>query len=196
MDGRITAQAPGRTALLIIDMMNELDFDDADAIRDPARDAAAAILKLRDAADARDVPVIYVNDNGGRWHSDRTALIDTVIESGGAGAEIARMLRPRDKDYFVIKPQFSGFYATNLPVLLPKLEASRLILTGIAADICVLFTAADAHMREYDLWVPGDAIASFDSQRTRWSLDIMRQTMGADVRTLAELTMDAWLERA
>jgi nicotinamidase-related amidase len=72
----------------------------------------------------------------------------------GRGGAIVRKLAPRGNDYFVIKPQFSGFYATNLPVLLPKLGVSRLILTGIAADICVLFTAAHAHMRAYDLWVP------------------------------------------
>ncbi|MDP1027672.1 isochorismatase family cysteine hydrolase [Sphingomonas sp. KR1UV-12] len=194
MDGRITAPAPGQTALLIVDMINDLDFDDAEAIRQPALAAAEAILALRDAADAADVPVIYVNDNGDRWHSDRSALVARVQDHGGPGADIARRLTPRDADYFVIKPQFSGFYATNLPVLLPRLEASRLILTGIAADICVLFTAADAHMREYGLWVPADTVASFDQQRTRWALDIMAGTMGADVRATTDLSLEDWLQ--
>ncbi|WP_260929178.1 cysteine hydrolase family protein [Novosphingobium sp. 9] len=66
------------------------------------------------------------------------------------------LLQPAPADYFIIKPQFSAFYATNLPVLLPQLGASKLVLSGIATDICVLFTAADAHMRDYDLWVPSE----------------------------------------
>jgi nicotinamidase-related amidase len=103
------------------------------------------ILKLRDQADADEVPVIYVNDNFGEWHSQKSRLVDRA--HGGLASELA----PRENDYFIIKPQFSAFYATNLPVLLPKLGVRRLVLTGVATDICVLFTAADAHMRDYAL---------------------------------------------
>ncbi len=149
---------------------------------------------MRDAADARGVPIIYVNDNGGHWHHDQSALIARVHDQGGAAARIVDRLAPRASDYFVIKPQFSGFYATNLPVLLPKLSASRLILTGIAADICVLFTAADAHMRDYALWVPGDAVASFDKRRSDWALEIMEKSMGADTRATGGTALNDWLD--
>ena len=142
-----TEQAPGKTALLIIDMINALDFEDAAPLQEAAEAAAEPILSLRAAADAAGVPVIYVNDNNGEWHSERSRLVENVTESDAPGRELTRKLAPRKDDYFVIKPQFSGFYSTNLPVLLPKLGVSRLILTGVAADICVLFTAADAHMR-------------------------------------------------
>jgi nicotinamidase-related amidase len=112
-----------------------------------------------------------------------------------SGGELARRLAPRDDDFFVIKPQFSGFYSTNLPVLLPKLRASRLVLTGVAADICVLFTAADAHMRDYQLWTPADAVASKSGQRTRWALEIMRDAMQADIRPTDELSLAEWVRR-
>jgi nicotinamidase-related amidase len=193
MSAEITEPAPGGTALLIIDMINDLDFDGSQPLREAARGAADAILKLRDAADRARVPVIYVNDNYDQWHSDRNRLIDRALGSGTVSDEIVTRLQPRDDDFFVIKPQFSGFYATNLQVLLPRLKASRLILTGVAADICVMFTAADAHMRDYELWVPEDAVASLAPERTAWALDIMKQTMGAEVRSTEALAFTEWL---
>jgi hypothetical protein len=98
--------------------------------------AAKAILRLRDEADVLGVPVIYVNDNYGQWHSERSRIVEYCLRDGSLGAEIVEMIKPREDDYFVIKSQFSGFYASSLQVLLPKLKANRLILTGVAADIC------------------------------------------------------------
>lgn len=193
---KVDGQTPGKTALLIIDMVNRLDFPGSDQLRASAERAGANIRTLRDAADAATVPVIYANDNAGEWHLDRSGLIDHVERSGAGAQALLHRLKPRDEDFFVVKPQFSAFYATTLPALLPRLGASRLILTGVAADICVLFTAADAHMREYDLWVPADCVASEDDRRTEWALDIMRNSMGADTGTSRELPLRDWLSRA
>ena len=186
--------APGRTALIIIDMVNTLAFQGGEALRDTGEAAVGPILALRDAADAAGVPVIYVNDNNGQWHSERDRLIEAALaQTDAPGRHLTEALRPRRDDYFIIKPQFSGFYATNLPVLLPQLGVSRLVLTGIAADICVLFTAADAHMRDYELWVPGDAVAGEDAERTRWALEIMHNAMQADVRPTGDVSLDDWI---
>lgn len=186
--------AAGATALLVIDMLNTLDFGGGEAMRAPAEAAADAIAALRDRAEAAGVPVIFVNDNYDQWHSERSRLVELARDSRGRA--LAGKLEPRADDYFVIKPQFSGFYATNLPVLLPRLGARRLILTGIAADICVLFTAADAHMRDYGLWVPADCTAASDPDRKDWALEIMRCSMKADVRPTTEADLDAWIEEA
>lgn len=184
----------GGTALLILDMMNTLAFPGAERLRPAAEAAAAAIRALRDEADAAEVPVLYVNDNHGDWHDSREDLIARCLEPDCAGRTIAETLRPRAKDLFVIKPQFSGFYATNLPVILPQLGVGRLIVTGVAADICVLFTAADAHMRDYDLWVPADTVASEDAQHTQWALEIMHGSMKANTRPTTEQRLDTWLD--
>lgn len=186
--------AAGATAILIIDMLNTLDFGGGDAMLAAAERAAEAIARLREEAGEAGVPVVYVNDNYDQWHSDRSRLVELC--RSGKGGVLAERLEPRPDDYFVIKPQFSGFYATNLPVLLPRLGASRLVLTGIAADICLLFTAADAHMREYDLWVPADCTASSDPQRTEWALEIMRGSMRADIRPTSDATLADWLAAA
>ncbi|MEH3048368.1 isochorismatase family cysteine hydrolase [Sphingomonas adhaesiva] len=180
-------------ALLIVDMINDLDFAGGERLRPKAEAAAARIAALRDDADAAGVATIYVNDNFGHWHSERSRIVDHCARSDSAGRALIDRLRPRDDDYFVIKPQFSGFYATNLPVLLPQLGVTRLILTGVAADICVLFTAADAHMREYDLWVPADTVASEDDARTGWALETMRHSMCAETRATGELRLRDWL---
>jgi nicotinamidase-related amidase len=184
----------GNCALIILDMITEMDFAGAKPLQRAAEEVAATILKLRDAADRAGFPVIYVNDNFGEWHSERYRLVERALASPGAREFVAR-LAPRDGDYFVIKPQFSGFYATNLPVLLPKLGVDRLVLTGIAADICVLFTAADAHMRDYELWVPEDAVAAQTPERRNWALAIMKQSMGAETRPTGSLGLAAWSRR-
>jgi nicotinamidase-related amidase len=189
----IKGPAPGAAALVIIDMINDLDFEGGEALKPHAEAAAEVIGELRERAEALDAPVVYVNDNFGQWHSEQSRLVEHCLREGCAGREIVRRLAPRKNDYFVIKPQVSGFYATNLQVLLPKLGVTRLALTGVAADICVLFTAADAHMRAYELWTPADAVASGDPQRTQWALDVMRHSLGADIRPTTELSFDEWV---
>ena len=140
--------------LLIIDMINELAFEGAEALVGKAETVADVVLKLRDEADRLRLPVIYVNDNYGQWHAEPSKIIAACSHDAAPGRGIVQRLMPRPDDYFVIKPRVSGFYATNLPILLPQLGVNRLVLVGVAADICVLFTAADAHMRDYDLWIP------------------------------------------
>jgi nicotinamidase-related amidase len=188
--------AAGRTALVIIDMVNALDFEGGDRLKDSAEATIAPILTLREAADGAGVPVIYVNDNDGQWHAGRERLIEDTLSRDTPGRALTAALRPRENDYFIIKPQFSGFYATNLPVLLPQLGASRLVLAGVAADICVLFTAADAHMRQYDLWVPADAIAGDDEGRSRWAIEIMKNSMQAETRPTTDYTLAEWIDAA
>lgn len=179
----------GEVALLIVDMINRFAFEDADVLRARAERAADAIVSLKSAARGCGAPVIYVNDNFGEWHSEKSMLVERAMEGGN---RVTGKLLPDGEDYFIIKPQFSGFYATNLPVLLPKLGVSRLVITGIATDICVLFTAADAHMRDYAMWVPEDAVAAPD-ERGEWALEIMRGSLRAETRPTSELALADWL---
>lgn len=189
----IRGPAPGGVGLLIIDMINDLSFPNGEKLRLRAERVADRLLPFRDRALAARVPVIYVNDNFGRWHSDRDRIVEACLAESNPGRDITRRMAPRPDDFFVIKPRFSGFYATNLPVLLPRLGVNRLILSGVAADICVLFTAADAHMREYQLWAPRDLVGSEDEQRTAWALEIMQNSMDAEVRATGELALEDWI---
>jgi nicotinamidase-related amidase len=185
---------PGHAAILVIDILNTFDFEGGDTLKDAVEDMVESITSLRREAKVNDVPVIYVNDNYARWHDEPSDLIDWVAQ--GKGGDIVAALKPGADDYFVIKPESSGFYATTLPALLPRLGVSRLILVGVAVDICVLFTAADAHMREYDLWVPADAVASQHQERAHWALDMMANGMNADIRPTSDLALSDWLVSA
>lgn len=191
----ISEMAPCHTAILIIDMINDLEFPDGRAMTPAALTASRAIHSLCATARRSEVPIVYVNDNYGQWHSERSLIVEHCSREGALGRDMVELIKPERGDYFVIKPQFSGFYSTNLPALLPRLGAQRLILTGLAADICVLFTAADAHMREYQLWVPSDCVASSDAERTSWALEIMAKSMKAETKPTSELSLADWLAR-
>lgn len=197
-DEKDPATAPGNgpskggVALLVIDMINCFDFPGAELLEPRAIKAAMRIAALRTQFESAGFPVIFVNDNFGEWHSEASRLVERALNEGSVPTAI---VRPGKNDYFVIKPQFSGFYATNLAVLLPRLGVNRLVLTGIATDICVLFTAADAHMRGYALWVPQDAVAAEQDERGSLALSIMRESMTADTATTTNLSVEGWVRR-
>lgn len=180
----------GGVALLVIDLVNRFDFAGGARLKREAEGIVGPILRLRAAFDAAGAPTVYVNDNFGEWHSEKTKLVERARETA---ADFVYRIGPRDCDYFVIKPQLSAFYATNLPLLLPKLGVSRLVLTGVAADMCVLFTAADAHMRDYALWVPSDSVAASSAERSQAALDIMRERLGAETAPSSELDLAGWV---
>ncbi|OWK28668.1 isochorismatase family cysteine hydrolase [Sphingomonas mucosissima] len=184
----------GKAAILVIDLLNTFDFTGGDTLKDQVSAMVDPLRSLRQHAKSADVPVIFVNDNYGRWHDEPSELV--AFASEGKGGPLIAQLKPEEDDYFVIKPESSGFYATTLPALLPRLGVTRLVLVGVAADICVLFTAADAHMREYDLWVPRDLVASQHEERAGWALEMMENGMSAKTRPTSELSLADWLASA
>lgn len=143
-------------ALLMIDVINDLNFPEADTFLKHGLAAAKRLAFLKEKCKAAGIPVIYVNDNFGIWRSDFKSVVKHCIAQGSKGSEISRMLQPEDDDYFVLKPKHSGFFSTTLDVLLEYLQVRTLIIGGFAGNICVLFTANDAYMREYRLFVPQD----------------------------------------
>src|SRR3954470_7611480 len=168
------------SALLIIDMINAFDFEGADLLLPRALDAARAIVALKRRARTAGVPAIYVNDNFGRWRSNFHETLEHCLSS--PGRDVAHLLTPAREDYFVLKPKHSGFQFTSLDVLLEHLGARTLVLTGVAANFCVLFTAHDAYMREYRLRVPRDCVACETEADERYALAHMREVTKADVR--------------
>jgi nicotinamidase-related amidase len=149
-----------KSALLITDMLNTLDFPEGKQLLPAARRAADRIFVLKQRLKKKGVPTIYVNDNFGDWKSDWKQVFAECSAPSSLGRALALKLQPQPDDYFVLKPKHSGFYLTPLEMLLNELKVKKLIITGIAGNLCVLFTAHDAHMREYKVEVPRDCIAS------------------------------------
>jgi nicotinamidase-related amidase len=173
--------APERSTvvLLLIDVINPLDFPEAGQLLRYIPSLTRRISRLTTRARAAGVPVIYVNDNFGRWRSDFRKQVQHCLAKGSRGCEMVRQLAPGETDYFVLKPKHSGFFATTLDPLLRDLGARRLILTGIAGNSCVLFTANDAYMRDYELLVPADCVASNKARDNRHALELMKNFLKA-----------------
>src|SRR5207244_9405829 len=133
-------------------------------------------------------PVGYVNDNLGRWKSDFRRTVEHCARHG-RGREVVESLRPEENDYFVLKPKHSAFFSTTLDTLLRYLETQALILTGIAGNFCVLFTANDAYMRDFNLFVLRDCTVSNTKKENESALRLMKKFLKADTRSSCKIVL-------
>lgn len=178
-------------ALLLIDVINDLEFPEGEQLLRHALPTARRIVELKKRAKGLGIPTIYANDNFGRWRSDFNAQVEHCLHDGVRGQPLAELLAPENDDYFVLKPKHSAFFSTTLDILLDYLEVKTVILAGVAGDICVLFTANDAYMRDFRLIVPADCVASNSEDENRHALEQMARVLKADTRASAELDLAA-----
>jgi nicotinamidase-related amidase len=151
---------------------------------------AQALAAFKDRTKAAGVPVIYVNDNFGRWRSDFPKIVKYCLQPDVRGKPVVEQLAPQDDDYFVLKPKHSAFFQTNLEILLKYLGVRTLILSGMAGDICVLFSANDAYMRDFRIVVPPDCTASEDAEHNRQALMLMQRVLKAEIPPSAEIKFE------
>lgn len=180
-----------RTALLLVDVINDMDFNGAAALVRFAEPMAHRLRELKRRARDAGMPTIYINDNFGKWRSDFRSLVKHCVEDPVPGREVARLLKPDDDDYFVLKPKQSAFFGTTLDTLLRSLAIEVVILTGIAGDNCVLFSANDAYMREFKLFIPADCVASESEEQNSRALELMARVCKADITASADLDLQA-----
>ena len=174
-------------ALLLIDTINDFEFDGGEDLLRFALPAAERIADLKKRARLAQLPIIYVNDNFGKWRSDFKRIVAHCLEDDVRGRSIVKLLEPDDDDYFVLKPKHSGFFSTSLDLVLEYLGTRTLVLTGFAGNNCVLFTANDAYMRDYKLIVPSDCIASENEVDNDNALKQMQQVLKAEIRPSVEI---------
>jgi nicotinamidase-related amidase len=193
LHGNVPDKSP--VALVLIDVINDLEFDGGNKLLKQAMPAARRIAALKAKARERRIPVIYANDNFGRWRSDFQQVVEHCLTDGVRGHVIAEILKPGPEDYFVLKPKHSAFYSTTMDLLLHYLEAKRVVLTGFTGDMCVLFTAADAYLRDLQINVPADCVASQSPAENRKALEYIGRVFKADTRASKALDF-ARLRRA
>jgi nicotinamidase-related amidase len=148
------------TVLLLIDVINDLAFTGSEPLVEQAEPMAIRLAAFKARAAKAGVPSVYVNDNFGQWRSDFRKTVAHCTAKGSKGRRVSMRLRPTRDDYFVLKPKHSGFYDTTLETLLRDLKTRRVIVTGMAGNICVLFTANDAYMRGLQIYAPADCCVS------------------------------------
>ncbi|HEY6644839.1 cysteine hydrolase [Povalibacter sp.] len=167
------------TALIILDLISEFRFQHAERLLPVAKRIAAPVARLKARAKAAGLPVIYVNDTAGKWESDQGSFVSRCLADDARGREIVKRVIPDVDEYFIFKPRHSGFYATPFQELLERLAVKELILVGLTTHQCVLFTAVDAHVREFKLIVPSDCVGAFSSEESRHALFILRRSIKA-----------------
>lgn len=167
------------TALVVLDLISDFRFPEGAKLLRAALPVARRIRQLRSRAKAAGVPIVYVNDNLGKWRSDRHELLKHCLSERSRGKALVQHIAPEDDDYFIFKPKHSGFFATPLAELLQQSAIKRLMITGTTGHQCVLFTAMDAYVRDFQLIVPRDCIASPSAIETQHALFILKRALGA-----------------
>ncbi|APU38675.1 MULTISPECIES: isochorismatase family cysteine hydrolase [unclassified Streptomyces] len=176
------------TALIVIDMLNTYEHEDAEALVPSVREALPGITALLEQARASDSPVVYVNDNFGEWRSHHGEILDAAL--AGRHRSLVEPVAPDENSLFVVKARHSIFFETPLAYLLGQLKAKRLVLCGQVTEQCVLYSALDAHIRHFDVVVPDDAVAHIDADLAAAALRMMSRNMSADVCTVKDVEFD------
>ena len=177
------------TALLLIDVINDFDFPGGEELLSLALPVGEAIAELKHNAKRAGIPALYVNDNFGKWQSDLNKIVSHCLEGSARGKKFVELVKPDADDYFVLKPKHSGFFSTTLELLLEHLGARSLILTGIAGNNCVLFTANDAYMRDFKLFIPEDCVVSETEAENEYALQQMAKVLKAETRPANQLDL-------
>ncbi|MEU4358288.1 cysteine hydrolase family protein [Streptomyces virginiae] len=177
------------TALIVIDMLNTYEHEDAEVLVASVREALPGIATLIEHARASASPVVYVNDNFGEWRSHHGEILDAAL--AGRHRSLVEPVAPDENSLFVVKARHSIFFETPLAYLLGQLKAERLVLCGQVTEQCVLYSALDAHIRHFDVVVPDDAVAHIDADLADAALQMMSRNMSADVCTVKDVEFDS-----
>jgi nicotinamidase-related amidase len=193
MNDDLHGSAPhkSRVALILIDVINAMDFPTGNKLAKHALPAAKKLVALKQRAKAANVPVVYANDNYGRWRSDFRAIVERASLPDMPGHDTTLLLAPDEDDYFVLKAKHSAFYISSLELLLTYFGARRIVLAGFAGDRCVRFTAEDAFLRDYETIIAADCIASEEVRANREALEYMRTYLGVAIKASARIDFRA-----
>jgi nicotinamidase-related amidase len=174
------------TALIVIDMLNAYDHDDAEPLVESVRTQLPQIVDLRDRATERDdVLLVYVNDNYDAWDAGREALVERALS--GEHRELVEPIAPTNPVPFLPKGRHSIFYETALAHLLSVEDVERVVLTGQVTEQCILYSALDAYLRGYEVVVPPDAVAHIHDDLAQAALRMMAVNMHADLTKAGEV---------
>jgi nicotinamidase-related amidase len=166
------------TAVLVIDMLNSYQHEDADKLISSVQTVVEPIAALASQARERDdVDLIYVNDNFGDFTADQDVLVRQALD--GERPDLVEPIVPGEGVPFLQKVRHSAFYATPLAYLLTQLDVKRVILTGQVTEQCILYSALDAYVRHFEVVVPPDAVAHIEGDLGKAALRMMEENMRA-----------------
>src|SRR3954467_14734942 len=168
------------TALIVVDMLNTYDHEDAETLADAGQGALPQMVDLRDAAKARgDVKLVYVNDNYDEWEAGRETLIERAVN--GKHPDLVEPIAPEGDRPFLPKGRHSIFYETAVAHLLRVEDVERVVLIGQVTEQCIFYSALDAHLRGHDVVVPPDAGAHIDEDLATAALEMMKRNLHTEL---------------
>ena len=179
---------PKRSAVIVVDMLNPYDHEDADVLAASVERVIEPISELVERARSAGAELIYVNDNYGDWNSSSEELAQRALE--GARPDLVEPLLPPDGADFVIKARHTIFYMTPLEYLLSQREIDHVVLAGQVTEQCILYSALDAYVRHLDVSVPRDGVAHIHEDLAEAALKMMERNMRAEVVSASDCRLE------
>jgi nicotinamidase-related amidase len=173
------------TAVVVIDMLNRYDHEDADELIESVREVVPKITDVVHGAREKEALLVYVNDNYGDWTAEREQLCARALE--GPDRSLVEPILPPRGAVFLTKLRHSAFYETQLEHLLRSQDVSSVALVGQVTEQCILYTALDAYVRGYEIVVPRDAVAHIHEELGAAALRMMEVNMRARIVSASEL---------
>jgi nicotinamidase-related amidase len=167
------------TALVVTDMLNRYEHEDAEPLMENVREILPVISGLLAEAGQREMLRVYVNDNHGDWSAARAELVEYALD--GADPTLIEPIIPEPDLPFVVKARHSTFYETQLDYLLRRHQIERLVLVGQVTEQCILYSALDAYVRHYEVVIPRDAVAHIHADLADAALRMMERNMRARI---------------
>ena len=166
------------TALLVVDMLNRYDHEDAEQLAGSAEAALPRIVELRDRAQrSEEVLLVYSNDNFEEWSATRDDLVRNALE--GERPDLVEPIVPPKEVPFLPKGRHSVFYETPLSHLLHVHGVKRVVMCGQVTEQCIFYSALDAYLRGYEVEIPTDAVAHISEEFARAALGMAEKNLHA-----------------
>ena len=180
-------EGAGRSAVVVVDMLNPYDHEDAEPLTRSVERIIEPLAALVGRARDEKVEVVYVNDNYGDWNSSQEQLADAAMQ--GARPDLVEPVLPPDEASFVIKARHSIFYGTPLEYLLSEKGVDHVVLAGQVAEQCILYSALDSYVRRLKVSVPRDGVAHIQEHLAQAALEMMEGNMSAELAPCGECTL-------
>jgi nicotinamidase-related amidase len=194
LHGNVPDSCP--VVLLLVDVLNDVDFPGNSQLLKSIPSLGKNMSALKKRCKDAGIPVIYVNDNRGKWRSDFSTILSHCLRPESPGGPMVSQLIPEASDYIVLKPKHSAFYATPLDTLFSYLQVKTVILAGLITNACILSTASELYVRDLDVYVPSDCVAAPIKRAHRDALELMKISFDADTKSSANLNLRKILRSA
>jgi nicotinamidase-related amidase len=176
-------------ALIVIDMLNPYDHEDAEPLMESVRQMLEQLSALLAAAQENGLQIVYVNDHHDDWSAGPKEIAERALN--GVAPELVKPVLPPAEVPFIIKARHSIFYETLLEYLLRRENITRLVFTGQVTEQCILYSALDGYVRHFEVIVATDAIAHIQPDLADAAIKMMERNMQGKLVTGADAVLDA-----